>query len=117
MLRNFAAALLATVLIAGPALAAQPSSGAGSMPAAAATPQTANAQTHQAKPSKSVKRMHTQVRKHVARAKAGTVKLSRHFETRTIHRHHVAHIVKPGKISTTKSTMTANLPNTQSVNR
>ena len=36
MLRNFTAALIATALVAGPALAAQPSSNAGAAPAAPA---------------------------------------------------------------------------------
>ena len=36
MLRNFTAALIATALVAGPALAAQPASDAGAAPAAAA---------------------------------------------------------------------------------
>jgi hypothetical protein len=117
MLRNFAAALLATALICGPALAAQPASGAGSTPAAAATSQTINAQTNEAKPSKFVKRMPTHVRKHTVRGTAATVKLSRHSGRVAIHRHRVAHVAKPGQIGPAKPAKTANLPNTSSVNR
>ena len=43
MLRNFTAALIATALVAGPALAAQPSSNAGAAPAAPAAPAAAPA--------------------------------------------------------------------------
>ena len=66
MLRNFAAALIATALVAGPAFAAQPSSSAGTSPAApavAAAPaapanikgQNAIKQTEVRKPVKTVK--------------------------------------------------------------
>ena len=66
MLRNFTAALIATALVAGPALAAQPSSNAGAAPAApavAAAPaapanikgQNAIKQTDVRKPVKTVK--------------------------------------------------------------
>jgi len=78
MLRKFAAALVATALVAGPAIAAQPSSGAGTTPATAAAPaavkeQTPAKQTDTRKPVKMVKH----VRGHV--------------------RHHFAHVAKPGK--------------------
>jgi len=82
MLRNFTAALIATALVAGPALAAQPSNDAGAAPAAATAPantkgQTATKQTDALKPVKTVKH----ARAHV--------------------RHHVAHVVKPGKAAKT----------------
>ena len=73
MLRNFTAALIATALVAGPALAAQPSSNAGAAPAApavAAAPaapanikgQNAIKQTEVRKPVKTVKHARTQAR-------------------------------------------------------
>jgi hypothetical protein len=102
MLRNFTAALIATALIAGPALAAQPSSNAGAAPAAAsATPagingQTAPKATDARKPAKTVKHARGQVRTHVRHA-------------RTYGRHHVAHVgkhlAKPGKVSKTNKTV------------
>jgi hypothetical protein len=87
MLRNFTAALIATALVAGPALAAQPSSNAGAAPAAAsATPADIKGQavpkaTEARKSFKTVKHARTQARTHV--------------------RHHVAHVVKPGKTAKT----------------
>jgi hypothetical protein len=81
MLRTFTAALLATALIAGPALAAQPSSGAASTAAATAAPAQAPAkQANETKPVKTVKHARAHSRKHVA------------------------HVVKPGNAAkTTKS--------------
>jgi hypothetical protein len=87
MLRNFTAALIATALVAGPALAAQPSSDAGAAPAAAsAAPvntkgQAAPKATDARKPAKTVKHARTHVRHYV--------------------RHHVAHVAKPGKTAKT----------------
>jgi hypothetical protein len=79
MLRTFTAALIATALVAGPALAAQPSSNAGASPAAAAPAnikgQTAAKETVALKPVKTVKHARTHVR------------------------HHVAHVAKPGKLT------------------
>ena len=100
MLRKFAAALLATTLIAGPAFAAQPSGSAGSTPAAstAAAPASTNAVTKQtAKPTKTVKHARKHARKHVARHKVGTMKVARHFKSTKTHRHHVAAHAKPVK--------------------
>jgi hypothetical protein len=87
MLRNFTAALIATALVAGPALAAQPSSNAGAAPAAAsATPADIKGQavpkaTDARKPVKTVKHARNHVRPQV--------------------RHHVAHVVKPGNTAKT----------------
>ena len=87
MLRNFTAALIATALIAGPALAAQPSSNAGAAPAAAsATPADIKGQvvpkaTDARKPVKTIAHTRSQARTHV--------------------RHHVAHVVRPGKTAKT----------------
>jgi hypothetical protein len=102
MLRNFTAALIATALVAGPALAAQPSSNAGASPAApAAAPaapatikgQNAIKQTDVRKPVKTVKHAQTHVR-----------------HARTYGRHHVAqhvtkHLAKPGKVTKTNKTV------------
>jgi hypothetical protein len=83
MLRNFTAALIATALVAGPALAAQPSSDAGASPAVAAPADTKAQAAPQAtdarKPAKTVKHARTRARNHV--------------------RHHVAHVAKPGKVT------------------
>ena len=91
MLRNFTAALIATALVAGPALAAQPSSNVGASPAAVAVApantkgQTAIKQTDALKPVKTVKHARTHVRHHVA---------------------HVAkHLAKPGKAAKTMKTV------------
>jgi hypothetical protein len=111
MLRNFTAALIATALVAGPALAAQPSSNAGAAPAApavAAAPaapanikgQNAIKQTEVRKPVKTVKHARIQARTHVRHA-------------RTYGRHHVAqhvahvtkHVAKPGKVTKTNKTV------------
>jgi hypothetical protein len=109
MLRNFTAALIATALVAGPALAAQPSSNAGAAPAApAAAPaapatikgQNAIKQADARKPVKTVKHARIQARTHV-----------RHV--RTYGRHHVAqhvahvtkHLAKPGKVTKTNKTV------------
>ena len=107
MLRNFTAALIATALVAGPALAAQPSSNAGAAPAApavAAAPaapanikgQNAIKQTDVRKPVKTVKHARIQARTHVRHA-------------RTYGRHHVAHVTKhlakPGKVTKTNKTV------------
>jgi hypothetical protein len=88
MLTKFAAALLATSLIAGPALAAQPSGTPASNGAAPAvqtqTPSTANA----TKPAKTVKhaaRRRNHVRKHVARSKGHVVHHARHAKPAKTH--------------------------------
>ena len=107
MLRNFTAALIATALLAGPALAAQPSSNAGGAPAApavAAAPaapanikgQNAIKQTDARKPVKPVKHARIQARAHVRHA-------------RTYGHHHVVHVTKhlakPGKVTKTNKTV------------
>jgi len=102
MLRNFTAVLIATALIAGPALAAQPSSNAGATPAAAsATPadikgQAAPKATDARKPVKTVKHARIQARTHVRHA-------------RTYGHYHVVHVTKhlakPGKVTKTNKTV------------
>jgi hypothetical protein len=91
MLRTFTAALLATALVAGPALAAQPSGDAGTAPKAAAAA-TAPAATS-GQPSKQ-----TEVRKPINKP----AKMVRHSRSHV--RHHTAHVIKPGKVAkSTKS--------------
>jgi hypothetical protein len=90
MLTRFAAALLATSLIAGSALAAQPSSMAapnGAAPAVQSqTPSTPS--THATKPAKAVKhtaRHRNHARKHVARNKGHVVHHARHAKPAKTH--------------------------------
>src|SRR5579862_2681395 len=98
MLRNFTAALIATALVAGPALAAQPSKDAGAAPAAPAAPANVKGQN-------AIKQ--TEVRKPVKHARNHV----RH--ARTYGRHHVAqhvthatkHLAKPGKVTKTNKTV------------
>jgi hypothetical protein len=109
MLRNFTAALIATALVAGPALAAQPSSNAGASPAA---PAAAPAAPATIKGQNAVKQ--TDVRKPVKTVKHGRTHV-RH--ARTYGRHHVAqhvvqhvthatkHLAKPGKVTKTNKTV------------
>jgi hypothetical protein len=89
MLTKFAAALLATSLIAGSALAAQPS-GTPATNAAAPAAQTQTPSTPAAKVTKSGKAVkHTaqrhHVRKHVARSKGHVVHHARHAKPAKTH--------------------------------
>jgi hypothetical protein len=89
MLTKFAAALLATSLIAGSAFAAQ-SSGTPAANAAAPAVQTQTPSTPAAttKPGKTVKhtaRHRNHVRKHVARSKGHAVHHARHVKPITTH--------------------------------
>jgi hypothetical protein len=101
MLRNFTAALIATALVAGPALAAQPSSNAGAAPAA---PAAAPAAPATIKGQNAIKQ--TDVRKPVKTVEHGRTHV-RH--ARTYGRHHVAHVTKhlakPGKVTKTNKTV------------
>jgi len=98
MLRNFTAVLIATALVAGPALAAQPSSNAGASPAA---PAAAPAAPATIKGQNAIKQ--TDVRKPVKHGRTHV----RH--ARTYGRHHVAHVTKhlakPGKVTKTNKTV------------
>jgi|SRR5580698_2733160 hypothetical protein len=100
MLRNFTAALIATALIAGPALAAQPSSNAGAAPAAPAVA-AAPAAPANIKGQNTIKQ--TDVRKPVKHARNHV------RQARTYGRHHVVHvtkhIAKPGKVTKTNKTV------------
>jgi hypothetical protein len=81
MLRNFAAALLATTLIAGPAFAAQSSDTAGSTHATTAASAGAVKSSQPAKPVKMAKHATKHVRKHVAHRTVGTMHQARHLKT------------------------------------
>jgi hypothetical protein len=117
MLRNFAAALLATTLVAGSAFAAQPSATTGAVsPAAAPTvaapavkaaaTQTAvkpaaivpaaTKQVDATKQIKTVTHVRKHARKHVAHAKIRTVKVAQHLKPAKTHRSHVAKTVVKG---------------------
>jgi hypothetical protein len=95
MLRKFAAALLATALIAGPAFAASPLGGPGS-------PATVNApaSTMLAKPAVKHATTVRHFRRHVVRHKVGKIKVARHFKsTKTPRQHIAAPVVKHTKFS------------------
>lgn len=93
MLKNIAAALLATSLIAGPALAAQPSGDAASAPAASTTTTAPAKQTTAIKSVKKVKHARKTTHRHVARAHSRTMKVAQHGK---LSRHkQAAHIAKP----------------------
>ena len=92
MLRKFATALLATALIAGPALAAPPAGSAGS-PATVNAPASTTVNTPVVKHAKMVRYF----RKHIARHKVGKITTARHFKSG---RHHLAKpLVKHTKFS------------------
>jgi hypothetical protein len=106
MLRNFTAALIATALVAGPALAAQPSSNAGAAPAAvSAAPadikgQAAIKHTDARKPVKTVKHARIQARNHVRHARSyGRQHVAQHVT------HATKHLAKPGKVTKTNKTV------------
>jgi hypothetical protein len=81
MLRKFAAALIATTLVAGAAFAAEPSGTAGATPAAA----SANVKAATAAPAKTVKHAQRSVRKHHARGKIGTMHQAHHVKSAKTH--------------------------------
>jgi hypothetical protein len=98
MLRTFAAALLATTLVAGSAIAAEPAGTAGTAPAAGATvtptapsaKMTTKSVVSPTKPVKTVKH----VRKHSHKRVAANIKTK-------AHKGHVARNGKPAKVNTT----------------
>jgi hypothetical protein len=109
MLRNFTAALIAAALVAGPALAAQPSSNAGAAPAApAAAPaapatikgQNAIKPTDARKPVKTVKHARAHVQTHVRHARTYG-----HHHVVHVSKHLVKHLAKPGKVTKTNKTV------------
>lgn len=98
MLRKFAGILLATALIAGPAVAAQPNN-AGST----ATHNHRHAVYKHAKLGKSAKLVHARkhIHKHVAHGKTHTMKQARHFKPTPTHKSQLAksHPGKTAKIT------------------
>jgi hypothetical protein len=101
MLRRLSAVLIATALVAGPALVTgYPAQAAGAMPAAAnaATPADGNTKPV-GKSTEAIKHR----RKHLARHRVGHNELSRHSKlTAKTNRHRIArHVVKPGKATKT----------------
>jgi hypothetical protein len=89
MMRKFAAALLATALIAGPAFAASATGNAGKTPAAEQT----------IKPAKTAKTHHVRKHRHdvVRHRNGGKLASVRHIKRHKRHGHYVAHVVKPLK--------------------
>ncbi len=92
MLRKFAAAMLATALIAGPALAASPAGNAGSTPATVTAPAstTVNKPIVNKLTAKPATKMVKHFRRHVVRHKVGKVKVAQHFKSTKAPRHHLA---------------------------
>jgi hypothetical protein len=100
MLRKFAAALLATALIAGPALAAPPAGSAGSPAAVSATVN---------KPAVKHAKMVKHFRRHIVRHNVGKTKMARHFNSTKAPRHHVAApLVKHPKLNKTSKIIRSN---------
>ena len=100
MLRKFAAALLATTLIAGPAFAAQPAAISGASPATQATPAVKAADKNADKTAdKTVKTTKSAAhlvkhRKHVVRGKAGVMHQARHVKPANSHQASLAKTAK-----------------------
>ena len=92
MLRNFAAALLATTLIAGPAFAAQQSSNPRNTVAPAATVGgDIKAAVPSARPAKHLRNhVRSHSRKHVAHRSTHRTKTAHHFTPGKTHKAHVA---------------------------
>jgi len=118
MLKNLAAALIASALIAGPAFAAQPLGDASAVSGAAPTTVVARTGTMHM-PSKSVMRLHRHKRWHVAHHRTFA-----HAKPTRLHRGHLAeviHVVKPGTSANTAmrpaTIRTAKLHATQSISR
>jgi delta-aminolevulinic acid dehydratase/porphobilinogen synthase len=89
MLRNFAIALVATTLIAGPAFAAQSSDTAGTPSAKPAAPVTQAAPAVNAKQPAKQAVKETHVRKHVAHGKNGPMHQARHIRPVKTHQANV----------------------------
>lgn len=100
MLRKFAAALLATALIAGPALAASPVGSAGSPAAVSASVN---------KPTVKHAKMVKHFRRHVVRHNVGKTRMAHHFKSTKAPRHHIAApLVKHPKPNKTSKIMRSN---------
>ena len=94
MLRNFAVALVATTLIAGPALAAQSSGTAGSTSATPAAPVTQTAPATNAKQLAKQAVKQTHVRKHLAHGKNSSMRQARHVKPAKTHQANVSAAAK-----------------------
>jgi hypothetical protein len=95
MLRNFAAALLAATLIAGPAFAVEPSGNASSPAPATAVrtdaKATVNAASPSVEPAKHLrKHVRSHTRKHVAHRSIHRTKTAHHFQGSKTHKVYVA---------------------------
>lgn len=88
-MRKFAAALLATALIAGPAFAASSTDNKGNTPAAAQT----------VKPAKTAKTHHVRKHRHyvIRHRNAGKLAYVHRIKRHHRHGHYMAHVVKPVK--------------------
>lgn len=88
-MRKFAAALLATALIAGPAFAASSAGDTGKTPAAAQT----------VKPAKTAKTDHVRKHRHyvVRHRESGKLAYAHHIKRHKRSGHYVAHVAKPMK--------------------
>ncbi len=113
MLRKFAAALLATTLIAGPAFAAQPSGSAGS-PAPAATAGAKTAATPTAPTKHLRKHARSHARKHVARRSDGRIKTVHHLKAGKTHKAHAAPAAKSGHVGKTAAVQPSQSPASRS---
>jgi hypothetical protein len=87
MMRKFAAALLATALIAGAAFAASAAGYGGNGPAA----------EQSVKPAKTAKTHHVRKHRHyvVRHHKRGTLAYVHHIKRHKRHGHYMAHVAKP----------------------
>jgi hypothetical protein len=87
MMRKFAAALLATALIASPAFAASATGNTHKTPAA----------EHTAKPAKTAKTHHARTHRHyvVRHHNSGKLASVRHINRHKGHGHYLAHVAKP----------------------
>jgi hypothetical protein len=106
MLRKFAAAMLATALIAGPALAASPAGNVGSTPATVTAPASPNV-------TKPAIKMVKHSRSHVVRHRVGKIKVAHHFKSTKAPRHHFA--LRPVKHS--KFSKAGKVNKTSKINR
>jgi hypothetical protein len=85
MLRTFAAALVASTLVAGTAFAADPGA-AASTPATSAAPAAAATTNMKAdQTAKPVKHTHKGTRKHLSRGKSGKIHQARHLKGSKTH--------------------------------
>ena len=115
MLRNLAAALLATTLVAGPAFAAQQSGSTGNMaapaPAIGTNVKVGAPSTQPAKHLRKHVRSHT--RKHVAHRSIHRMKTVHHFAGSKTHKAHVAPMTVGPKNPKAAGTQPIQVPTTR----